>query len=246
MSKFVSINKAAFELGIHEYDLFESASDSRIKMYWLPYEIKIVEIELANRKSDLDDKNCETWIRVTGRPVIEHECGPFEIDLTIDDRWQCIFAALKNNECTSYVIHLHGDPMKFKSLNGIVYQTYFDTPYDYVLPKANELRIKFSELNEIKKTLKAIREGSANSKNFVTNQRLKAIKTYLDIHNKWERFGEKPSGKTGFRDEVWQALENLKDNNGNFIFSKKGENSPNKISCFKPVWSQIRKNHFNQ
>lgn len=238
MDEFVSIDEALTKLqGFTRYDLFYAVIDGRISMYWCPTDgIDVVKVELV-KTTDLDGMECDRWRRVKSSVVSEHEFGPFLIDTSIDELWPNMLSTIKDRDSIldSAPIDSFSDPIKFKDLKGCVYATHFDDPFAPVLPKSNELRVMSSDLINIKKILKAIREGSASGGNFVTASRLSAIRNYLNNSNGWGRLKEKISpGNLGFRDEVWKAVENTKDKNGIFIFAKTKSKDSNFIFVNTP------------
>lgn len=238
MDKWLTISKSAFELGIHEDDLFDAAKDGKINFHWLPGDdgIDIVKVELI-KSLDFDDEKYEVWRRIKGSPVAEHEYGPFLIDVSLNEIWPLLLNDLKDSGRPSAPVDCYSDPLNFKDIEGNVYATYFDDPLDFILPRLSELKISSSDLDRYKNQLKRSNSlpkiTDTKKRKDVINGCLKDNKEELDKINY-------VSGGNGLRDAVWIKVQ-LTSNKTGYLFAKRGEGSPNKKACFNPVWKDRNK-----
>lgn len=248
MDRFISIDEALTKLqAFTRYDLFYAAIDGRINMYWCPtgsgYGIDVVKVELV-KTTGLDDVECERWRSVKGSKVSEHEFGPYLIDISIDELWPIMLSTIKDGDSIlgSAPIDCFSEPIKFKDLNGCVYATHFYDPFAPVLPRTNELCIRTSELKDIKKILKGIRDGSTTVGK-ITYIRQKFIKEYLDKNNLWHRINEvqQKRGKSTFKAELWKKedFSGKKDKNGKFIFANLDGSELNKQNFYDALHEVI-------
>lgn len=84
--KYISISKAAFELGVHEDDLFNAASDGKITFHWWPRRfIHVYSVDMSTGEARyFNDKNPYPYYQ----PVDTLRDGYFEIDLTLCPSWK--------------------------------------------------------------------------------------------------------------------------------------------------------------
>ena len=237
MDELISINEAlAWLKEFTIFDLFNAAKVKKINILWGPGDdgLQLVE-KVLTKMTDLDDIEYMGY-RAKDYKVIDHQFGPFYLDVEIEPRYEYIFNAFKNS-LSAYEEIRFGDPtLLIRDLEGKVFAIYTDGPIPEV-PEFKDLLIRSEDLASIRKTLKSIKEGIATNKDKITYIRSKLIKAYIKTNNLSGRFNESAKqGKSGFQNELLKILIESRDAEGKYIFSKGGE------SILK---TQLNKDTFN-